>query len=248
MITALYTDTTMADPPRKFPHDVQTVHPAYAPPKEKPMPASLDDILRAQQDTIAELRKKEKREEAAAAAAVTKGDLQTLGSTVVQAIKKLSDEVDERFDAVDERFDGVDQQVKGVQARVTVLETASPVHRARVPVSIPPRSPAELGLKATDTGSRWIVDDAGEWVRKWTEQEAMRKGAEEALEEVRIEAERQKAAAEKEAEKKQAAFDRKLKNWSIGVGLAALVFGGAVSTVTYLFTHVSIHPATTQRP
>jgi CHASE3 domain sensor protein len=217
----------MADLPRKYPHE----HPDYSP-ENKTMPATLDDVLKAQQDTIAHLRKTEKEK----AQAVTKEDLQNFGSRVVKEIGDMRTEMREEIADVRE-------EVKGVRARVTILETTPEHHRARVPqqASVPPRSPEELGLVATESGTGWRVDDAAAMVRKWNEQknqrviaENQRIGAEKALEEARVETEKQKVAAQK-------AFDRKLRNWAVGAGLASLVFTSTIAVITYLLTHVSVH-------
>lgn len=215
------------DPPRRYPHDVQTLHPAHPLPKDPTMPTPMDEILAAQRETLAHLR----RQEEAAKKAVTQADLQALGSLVVRSINELRAEVDERFTDVKE-------EIKGVKARqslqeITVgevkaaLATHLPVHRARIPVTVPPKSAEEIGLKATDSGTGYRVDDAAELVRVWNEREARAAGAEHALEEER-----------KKADSAEKASDRRLKRLATYASLASLALGGVVAFVTWAIVHV----------
>jgi hypothetical protein len=96
-------------------------------------------------------------------------------------------------------------------------------HRARMqPMSVPPKSPEELGLEATDSGTTWKTKDAAAVVRRFEEQEQQRLGAEQAL----------------ELERKK--FDRKLRNFSAIAALVVLLVGSAVGAATFLYTHVSV--------
>ena len=214
----------MPEPTRPYLHDVQNTHPDYSPPKASHMPPNpLDQVVKAQQEMMEFLRQVERERQAT----VTMANLQALGDRVIGEIQSLRKDVDDRFT-------GVHEELKGVKARVTILETGktpSGSHRARQLQSVPPRSPEEIGLKATDSGTGWRVDDAAAMVRAWNEQEQQRIGAEKALDEERQEMDRQ-----------QAAFDRRLKNWGIVMGIASVVLAGVVATITFFLTHVSIQP------
>ena len=128
------------------------------------------------------------------------------------------------------RLDRHDYRLGTLEYHVGIGPVGGPVNpmvnpRARVaPMSVPPKSPEDLGLKATDSGTTWKTKDVGAIVRRFEEQEQQRLGAEQAL----------------ELERKK--FDRKLKNFGAIAGLVVLLVGAAVGTVTYLSAHVTVVP------
>jgi hypothetical protein len=133
------------------------------------------------------------------------------------------------------RLDRHDYRIGALELHTGIGPVANPMTNPRayaraVATSIPPpRSPEELGLKATDSGTTWKTKDVGMIVQRFEEQEQQRLGAEQAL----------------ELERKN--FDRKLRNVSTIAGLIVLVVGAAVGAVTYLYTHVSASPSSPQQ-
>ena len=74
-----------------------------------------EEILAAQREIVDHLRQAEVRN----ASAVTRADLEAVGSTVVREVSAMRAEMRQEIAAIRE-------DVKGVQARVTVLETIKP--------------------------------------------------------------------------------------------------------------------------
>jgi hypothetical protein len=89
-------------------------------------------------------------------------------------------------------------------------------------LSVPPKTAADLGLQATDSGTTWKTKDAAAVVRRFEDLEQQKIGAEMAL----------------ERERKN--FDRRLKNIGAIAGLVVLLVASAVGAVTYLATHVQV--------
>jgi hypothetical protein len=132
------------------------------------------------------------------------------------------------------RLDRHDYRIGTLEYHVGIGPVGSPAtnpmvdplrHRARIPpLSLPPKSAEELGLRPTDTGSAWRTDDVGAILRRFEEQEQQRLGAETAL----------------ELERKR--FDRRLKIVGAVAALVVLVVGSGVAAITFVYTHVSVAP------
>jgi hypothetical protein len=128
-------------------------------------------------------------------------------------LRRTSDAHDTRLDRHDYRIGTIERHL-GVGSLAGTPDPVAyhPLSRLASMSTPPPRSPEDLGLKPGDTGSTWLTKDAQAIVRRFEDQEAMRVGAEKALEDERQKAER---AAKK--------TDRLLKRiaWVGGAILAA---------------------------
>jgi hypothetical protein len=122
------------------------------------------------------------------------------------------------------RLDRHDYRLGALEYHVGVGPVGTQTTRARtMPLSLPPKSAEELGLRPTDTGTGWKTDDVAGVLRRFEEQEQQRLGAEQAL----------------ALERKK--FDRKLKIVGALVGLVVLVVSSVVTAAIFLWTHVSVH-------
>ena len=123
--------------------------------------------------------------------------------------------------AQDDRLDRHDFRIGRVEQHVGLVD-----HHARVQSqSIPPKSPEDLGLTASDSGVHYLTKDVEAIIRQFERQDVMRQGAELALENERILALR-----------KAESSDRLLKRLSWGGGTLLAV----ASVIAYLIGHFKL--------